>query len=134
VSVESDRALLAERVTALVSATLPGATFMDLPTPMGAEAVSFAGYDEADVRPATALVAALAEALRADGRRTAPASDDDTEGLHVAKEGLGGGVFGVQTSVISFMGLPQLADSVLPAGTVAGAAGGGRLGWRGQPG
>ena len=106
-SAESDRALLAEQVTALVRVVLPGATFLDIDSPLGTEAVSFAAYDETDPRPAAELAAALDAALRAGGWHTSESSDGATQGLNVAKEGLGGGVFGVQTSVISFMGLAR---------------------------
>ena len=118
-SAESDRARLAERVTALVGAVLPGAAFLDLDSPLGPQAVSFAAYDEDDPRSAAELAAALEEALRADGWRTSASCDGETEGLNVAQEGLGGGAFGVQTTVVTFMGLARPPAGPPPAAPLA---------------
>ncbi len=133
-SVESDRALFAEKVAALVRATLPAAAVLELTSPLGREAVSFAAYDEEDARPPAELLAALTAVLADEGWRTTPAPPDDgTVGLHAAKDGLGGGTFGVQTSVISFTGFSEAgaaaavaesAQGVGPAGADRGADGG----------
>ncbi|WP_433892036.1 hypothetical protein [Streptomyces sp. CA-111067] len=103
---ESERVLFLAKVTEFLTAALPGATVMEMPSAVGEDAVSLAGYDEADVRPALDVVAALDGVLRADGWETVRSSDGETEGLNVAKEGVGGGVFGVRLSVISFTGIP----------------------------
>ena len=122
---DSDRARFEEKVTALVGAALPGATFLELDSPLGEEAVSFAAYDEADTRPAEALLGALDEALRADGWQTAQAAPSEgIVGLNAAKEGLGGGTFGVQTSVISFTGFTEPGAAAFAREALAGSGGG----------
>jgi hypothetical protein len=136
VSADSDRARFEEKVTALVGAALPGATFLELDSPLGAEAVSFAAYDEADTRPAAALLAALGAALRADGWQTTQAEPSEgVVGLNAAKEGLGGGTFGAQTSVISFTGFtePGAAAFAQDAASAGDGSGGGTAG-PGEPG
>jgi hypothetical protein len=124
VSADSDRARFEEKVTALVGAALPGATFLELDSPLGEEAVSFAAYDEADTRPAAALLAALGEVLRSGGWQTTPAPPSEgIVGLNAAKEGLGGGTFGVQTSVISFTGFTEPGAAAFAQEAARGSGG-----------
>jgi hypothetical protein len=124
VSADSERAQFEEKVTALVGAALPGATFLELDSPLGEQAVSFAAYDEADTRPAAALLAALGEALRADGWQTTQAAPSEgIVGLNAAKEGLGGGTFGAQASVISFTGFTEPGAAAFARDAASGSGG-----------
>lgn len=105
-SVDQDRARFVERIRGYVTAAMPGATFLDLEPVIGEDSVSLSAYDENDGRPAAGIMAALEAAVRADGWQTVRSRDGETEGLNIAHEGVGGGVFGVQAMVISFTGVP----------------------------
>jgi hypothetical protein len=120
VSTDRDRARFLEKVTGYIAAAMPGATFLALDPVIGEDSVSLSGYDENDARPAAEIVAALDAALRADGWRTVRSGDGATEGLNVAKDGVGGGVFGVQAMVVSFTGVPGYGAA--EAGSAHGAA------------
>lgn len=104
-SADKPRALLAEQVTAVINAVMPDATVMEMPSVIGDDGVSVSAFDENDTRPAVEIASALAGRLRAEGWEVAESSEGETEGLHAAKAGIGGGVFGVQTAVISFAGM-----------------------------
>lgn len=105
-SVDQDRARFVERIRGYITAAMPGATFLDLDPVIGDDSVSLSAYDEHDARPPAEIVTALDTALRADGWQTVRSGDGETEGLNVAQEGVGGGVFGVQAMVVSFTGVP----------------------------
>jgi hypothetical protein len=106
VSADKGSALFVEKVTAYITAAMPGAAFMELDSVLGEEAVALAGHDEADARPADEVMAVLAEAVRADGWEAVSYVDEGNTVLKIAKEGLGGGVFSVQRSAIAFTGIP----------------------------
>lgn len=100
-----------EKLTAYVTAAMPGATFLELDSVFGDEGVALSGYDEADTRPGAALVAALESALRADGWECVRSAQGEIDLLNVAKEGLGGGAFSVQPMVITFDGIPGYGNA-----------------------
>ncbi|WUH94372.1 hypothetical protein OG900_32375 [Streptomyces sp. NBC_00433] len=107
---DQDRARFAERIRGYVSAAMPGAAFLDLAPVLGEDSVSMSAYDEDDRRPAAEIVAALDAAVRADGWRSVRSGDGATAGLNVARDRVGGGVFGVQTGVVSFTGVPDYGE------------------------
>lgn len=104
-SAERDSARFVAKVTACVTAAMPGAVFVELDSVVE-DAVSLAGYDEADKRSADEVTAALEEAVRADGWEAVRSVRDGMTMLKIAREGLGGGVFSVQESAIAFTGIP----------------------------
>ncbi|MEV6005302.1 hypothetical protein AB0M29_00690 [Streptomyces sp. NPDC051976] len=109
-SAERDSARFVAKVTACVTAAMPGAVCVELDSVVE-DAVSLAGYDEADKRSAEEVTAALEEAVRADGWEAVRSVRDGMTMLKIAREGLGGGVFSVQESAIAFTGIPGYGNA-----------------------
>lgn len=101
----AESAELVAKVTAYITAAMPGATLVELGSVFGDGGVALSGHDETDTRPTTALVNALESALRADGWESAWSADGGIHRLRIARAG-GAGEFRVQPSVITFDGVP----------------------------
>ncbi|MFD9307493.1 hypothetical protein ACFWCB_33275 [Streptomyces sp. NPDC060048] len=104
-----DRKRLVKEAGAVFGAVLGDATLVEVPSPVGPEAVSVTAFDESETRTAAELTAALAEALGEAGwtiqdtESTAPAAAGPA--LYAVLPGLGSGSFAVQPPAISFAGL-----------------------------
>lgn len=104
---EETRALLKSEVEAAITAAMPGATLLDVPSSITTEpdGLSVSAFDASDTRAAHEVCGRLAAHLRQHGWTVEVEVEDEKEGLHAAKPDLGGGVFGVTTAAMSFVGL-----------------------------
>lgn len=105
-----DRSRLVKEAGAVLKRVLGDATLVDLPSPVGPEAVSVTAFDESESRSVQELTAALVEVLGEAGW-TIQETDDiapaapDTPALYAVLPGLGSGSFAVQPPAISFAGV-----------------------------
>ncbi|MFG2999295.1 hypothetical protein [Streptomyces sp. NPDC048340] len=105
-----DRSRLVKEAGAVLKRVLGDATLVDLPSPVGPEAVSVTAFDESETRSVQELTAALVEVLGKAGwtiqePEGAPAPAASGPALYAVLPGLGSGSFAVQPPAISFAGV-----------------------------
>ncbi|WP_263166685.1 hypothetical protein [Streptomyces sp. SCSIO ZS0520] len=98
---------LVDEVKSAISSVMPGATLMDLPSPLAREVVSITAFDAEDKRTATELLDAFAAHLGGSGWAVEPDREAAEPTLHAVREGVGGGAFSCQPAAVSFSGLPE---------------------------
>ncbi|WP_431043790.1 hypothetical protein ACQUSR_19125 [Streptomyces sp. P1-3] len=102
---EARTRLIAE-VESIITAVMPDATVMELPSAISKESIAVTAFDASDTRSAQQLIEDLGTQLRSAGWAIDDREKDGEEpALTAAKPGIGGGTFGVQSAAISFAGL-----------------------------